>query len=440
MDRTAAKSRKRGETDGSVRASNEWKRNWTLVLACCFGFSLSTLASQSIGMFMQPISRELGWSRSVISVGLSIPALSIILFSPIGGTLVDHWGSRRLALPGIVFAAASLASLGLVHTVTQWFALWTLYAVAATGVIMPVWTAAVSKAFAFGRGLAVAATISGTALTGAVAPPVANWLINGFGWRWAQVWLAGGWGGVALILSVLFLHERRSPAGPGRVRAVATAEESSLMVGLTIREALRSGPLWRIGLSTLIILLFAGGLVVHQVPILIDAGVSRNRAALLASASAIAGLGGKLISGWLMDRARAARISGATLAVSAVGFALLLEPFRSPATIVTAMMIIGYAGGAKLQVTAYLTGRYSGLRNFGKIIGVMTSIIAVGGGVGPVLAGATYDAWGSYTPFLIAGIPGSLIAGLLIFGLGPYPQWRQDEVAEPRPPERRAAG
>ena len=206
------------------------------------------------------------------------------------------------------------------------------------------------------------------------------------------------------------------------------------MVGLTIREALHSGPLWRIGLSTLIILLFAGGLVVHQVPILIDAGVSRNHAALLASASAIAGLGGKLMTGWLMDRTHAARISGATLAASAIGFTLLLGPFRSPVTIVAAMMIIGYAGGAKLQITAYLTGLYSGLRNFGKIIGVMTSIIAIGGGVGPVLAGATYDTWGSYTPFLIAGIPASLVAGLLIFGLGPYPQWRPDEDAPPAGP------
>ena len=59
----------------------------------------------------------------------------------------------------------------------------------------------------------------------------------------------------------------------------------------------------------------------------------------------------------------------------------------------------------------------------------MTSIIAVGGGIGPVLAGAIYDAWNSYTPFLIAGIPGSLVAGLLIFGLGPYPQWQAGRAA-----------
>ena len=129
------------------------------------------------------------------------------------------------------------------------------------------------------------------------------------------------------------------------------------------------------------------------------------------------------MTGWLMDRMPAARISGVTFGACAVGFALLLEPLRSPATIVLAIIIVGYAGGAKLQVTSYLTSRYGGLRNFGKIFGVMASIIAMGSGLGPVLAGGAFDLSGSYAPFLIGGIPGFLVSAVLIFGLGPYPDF-----------------
>lgn len=95
------------------------------------------------------------------------------------------------------------------------------------------------------------------------------------------------------------------------------------------------------------------------------------------------------------------------------------------------MIIIGYGAGTKLQIAAYLTSRYGGLRNFGKIFGVMSSLIAVGGGLGPIAAGAVYDHFGSYTYLLLLGIPGTLLCGLLIFKLGPYPRW--EESAPPHP-------
>jgi MFS family permease len=162
---------------------------------------------------------------------------------------------------------------------------------------------------------------------------------------------------------------------------------------------------------------------VHQVPILTDAGVARQSAALLASLTGIAGMIGKLATGWLMDRFQTGWIGGATLSAAALGFLLLLEPFRTPALIIVAMAIIGYSIGANFQITTYLTSRYGGMKNFGKIFGTMSILVAVGAGLGPVAAGAIYDMAGSYTPLLIGGIPGAIISGLLIVGLGPYPAW-----------------
>jgi len=69
------------------------------------------------------------------------------------------------------------------------------------------------------------------------------------------------------------------------------------------------------------------------------------------------------------------------------------------------------------------------MRNFGKIFGTMASIIALGSGLGPVLGGLVYDMYGSYTPFLLAGVAGSLLSGFLIFGLGRYPVWEQEAQA-----------
>ena len=129
------------------------------------------------------------------------------------------------------------------------------------------------------------------------------------------------------------------------------------------------------------------------------------------------------------------------LASAAFAFALLMGPIRTPTLIVVAMVIIGYASGTKLQICGYLTTRYGGMRNFGKIFGTMASIIALGSGLGPVLGGLVYDMYGSYTPFLLAGIAGSLLSGFLIFGLGRYPVWEQQaETVAPVASARRARG
>jgi predicted MFS family arabinose efflux permease len=283
----------------------------------------------------------------------------------------------------------------------------------------------VSSAFTAARGMALAVAMSGMAITQVLVPPLAYWLIATHGWREAYVWLGIGWAAPVLLLTVLFLVDARSIEGRKAAAAEAT-DEPVAVSGLSVREAIRSAALWRIGISTLITMLLGTAAVVHQVPILVEAGVTRGHAALLASLAGIAAFLGKFVMGWLMDRWHAVRLSGAMLALSGLGFALLLEPFRSPAAILVAMVIIGFAGGAKLQITAYLTSRYGGLLNFGKIFGVMHGLTVLGAGLGPYLAGLVYDTTGSYSAILLLGIPGSLICGALIFGLGPYPGGKQD--------------
>ena len=184
-----------------------------------------------------------------------------------------------------------------------------------------------------------------------------------------------------------------------------------------------------VALATLITMILGIGVIVHLVPILTEAGYTRASAAYLASLAGVAGIVGKLVTGYLMDRMHAGWIGAITLSAMALAFSAMLEPWRTRALIIMAVIISGYAAGCKLQICAYLTGRYGGMRNFGKIFGVMASMIALGAGLGPMLAGAVHDISGSYSPLMIIGIPGSLVSGLLLIGLGPYPNFEKKSEA-----------
>lgn len=383
---------------------------------------------------MEPLGKEFGWSRTLLSSGTTISAATTFVFSPLFGVLIDRIGTRRLALPGLVLMAATIASLSLLNgSVVMWFIIWTVYAGAALATKSTVWTAGVASAFDAGRGLALGLTLSGSALAQAITPILTNYLIAEYGWRTAFVCLGLGWGGLAIVLCYFLLFDgydaNRRAVKEG---TVAQGDSKSLMAnapGLSIPEAWRSVPLWRIGISTFVIMVVSIGLVVHQIPILESVGVSRNAAAYYAGMAGIAGVFGKLGTGWLLDRYAARWVGGITLAVTSLTFILLLLPNPTVPVIFAAMLINGYAAGTKLQIAGYLTSAYAGMRNFGAIFGSMASLIALGSGLGPVIAGRIFDVYHNYGPFLWLGIIATFIGAFMIFGLPDYPEWHRNKRA-----------
>jgi predicted MFS family arabinose efflux permease len=414
------------KADASVApltARDEWRLRWPLVLAAVFGFSFHSVMTSFAGLFIGPVGDEFGWSRTQVTAGLSLSSVTVTVLSPFFGVLIDRVGTRRLALPGLVMKGLVMAAFGLVSaSVTQWLVIWFIYAVTSLAVKSTIWTTAVAGVFSAGRGLALGVVMSGTALSQIIVPPLGNWLINEFGWRGAFAWFGLGWGGIAFILCVLFLFDAHDDLRRAKAAGDTEAKKPELP-GLTIREAWRDPSLWRVAISTFLMILFTIALVVHQIPILVEAGVTRTSAAWLASLAGAAGIAGKLITGRLMDRFRANLVGGLTLAAAGIGFALLLEPIRTTTLIVVAMLINGYASGTKLQICAYLTSRYAGMKNFGTVFSIMASLIALGSGLGPVLGGIAYDWAGNYTLLLLGGIAASLISSALILGLREYPEW-----------------
>lgn len=410
-------------TPPPLTAAEEWKRRWPMVLAAVFGFSFHSVMTSYASLFIGPVGDEFGWSRTEVTAGMSVSSITITVLSPFFGVLIDRWGTRRLALPGLVLKSLVFAGFGLVSdSVTQWIAIWFVYALTSMAVKSTVWTTAVAGVFSAGRGLALGVVMTGTAFAQIIVPPLGNWLIASFGWREAFAWMGFGWGGIAFVLCVLFLFDAHDDARKAQAAGEAEAKKVDLP-GLTLSQAWRNIALWRIAISTFIMMLFTIALIVHQIQILVETGVSRTDAAWLASLAGVTGIAGKLITGKLLDSYNPNLVGAITVASASIGFGLLLETFGSVWIIAVAMLINGYASGSKLQICAYLTSRYAGMKSFGTIFSVMASLIALGSGMGPVMGGIAYDLHGDYMLLLIGGIVGSLVSAALLLGLGPYPDW-----------------
>lgn len=398
-----------------VLKGGEWREHWPTVLSGTIGLSLATLYTYSMGAFLGPIQRDLGWSRTQISLGLMIATTCAAIVGPFVGAAVDRFGSRKLAVPGVVIYCVSLALLSQASSPICWWLQWGLIGIASAGVKPTIWVSAVSSLFVKHRGLALALTLSGAALGSVFVPLLSIKLIAVAGWRMAYVYLALLWGGIAFALVLPFFK-----GAIDKQRAVSATISPLVLDGMALREALLSRRYFFIFSASMICALVQMAFVISLIPMLSDWGFSRTTAASIAATVGITSITGRLVSGMLMDRWDPRIISSISVSVPAGTAILLLISHSSIVVVIGAVLILGVSVGAELEAATYLTVRYFGLRHFGFLFGIILSGLAVATGFGPLLASVVFDYTGSYDMLLWAAVPLSFCAGAMIAGLGKH--------------------
>ncbi|GAB3222126.1 MFS transporter [Mycolicibacterium hippocampi] len=403
----------------------EWRRYGKVPFAAGLGYSMGVIHVYCLGVFMEPLQNEFGWSRAEASVGLTIVGIAAAVAAlPIGLT-VDRLGPRRVGLVGVTLMAAAFALLGsATGSMTNWLLLWGVLAFASFWVQTTVWTSAVASRFETSRGLALAVTLSGGSLAAAVFPPLATVFIGVWGWRGAFLGLGALWG--LLVATVVWLFFRG--AQDDKTRASARGEgppapAAADLPGLTLAEGLRSATFYKLLTAAGLFAFTTLGVVVHLVPILRDAGADPLGAAGAASLVGVFSIVGRLGIGVLLDRFSGRVVGACAYLVPIVGAALLLFDGANPVSQTVAAALFGLTLGAEVDVIAYLASRHFGLKNFGGLFGGLVAALSLGTAFGPLASGATSDHFGGYSNFLILTMILMGVSSLLLASLKAPPTW-----------------
>jgi MFS family permease len=369
---------------------------WRVAAASSVGVfvSFASLLVYTFGILLKPVAETFSWSREAVSAAFGIAAMTVAVVSPPLGYLLDRISPRRIIVPCITIFGLAFASLALlIPPLWHLYAIFLVIGIVANGTAQMAYSRAVSSWFVRRRGMALAVVMSGGAVGAMVLPPVSEALIQRFGWRIACEILGVSVLAIGLPFTTLFVRER--PADARSASPAPTARD-----GATVSEGLRSRVFW-----ILVAVLFGGsiaqnGAITHMAALLTDRGVSASGAAIAVSAMGGASLVGRFLTGWLLDRFFAPRVSLVLLSTAAAGV-LLLSGTHSLATAMLASILIGLGMGAEADVTPYLLSRYFGLRSFAMLYGFTWTAYAIAGAIGPILMGRAYDATGSYQALLV---------------------------------------
>jgi predicted MFS family arabinose efflux permease len=381
---------------------------WRVAAASGVGVfvSFASLLVYTFGVFLKPLSEEFAWSREAVSAAFGIAAMTVAVCSPPLGLLLDHFPPRRIIVPSMAVFGCAFASLSLLTP-----RLWHLYAVffvlgvVGNGTAQMAYSRAVTSWFDRRRGMALSLVMSGGAIGAIVLPPLAAALIRSVGWRGAYLLLGGMTLAIGVPTVALFIRER--PAEASAPGAQAT--------GASVRDAMRSRVFWIVVVVLFCSSIAQNGAITHISALLTDRGLSAGAGALAISAMGGASLAGRLVTGWLLDRFFAARVSFALLAAAALGTFLLSSAQSLPAGVLAAALI-GFGMGGEADITPYLLSRYFGLRSFAVLYGLTWTFYAVAGAIGPILMGKAFDVTGSYEGLLVQLAIGTLaVASLMLF-------------------------
>ena len=393
-------------------AGAEWARNWKIptVSAIAIGVSMSPL--YSLGALMPAIHASTGWSRSQISSGTLLLSAAALLLSPVVGTAVDRFGSRRVALPGFFLFAFAEAGLSLAHgRIATWWLCWAVLGVCAVFVTMTVWFSAVVKHFTRARGLALGLTLSGTGLGSATLPYIATVLQERVGWQRTYDYLALG--GLLLVIPLLFFFFRDG-AGADQRRA---GDSAKARVPGNARSSFLSRQYIQLVLVCVFSVPVGAALAVHFVPILRSFGYAPRVAAATAGAAGLAAILGRLVAGFLIDR-----LSGPLVGALSCGTAVLVAPVlllsHRPAAGLTAAILLGLSVGSEMGVFSYLVSRYFDIRQYGLFFGTLNGVITFATGLGPLFGGLMFDKLGNYTGLLWISVPLFAVSTVLLATLG----------------------
>jgi MFS family permease len=411
---------------GEIQAQGEWREGWPVILSAGVGFAVAMMHFAIVSALMKPMAEAYGWSRTEVTLGLTITTLIWPVLGLGVGHLADRFGARRVALVGISGEMAALAIVGLAGPqIWTWWAAWTLFPFMACCASPVVWTLAVASRFDRHRALALAAGLSLVGVGVAVVPLLTTLAYDRVGIR-AAFWVMAG-GGLALALPIVwacFYDARDLARVRGKSLQGPTAQPrspTSPLTGLDLREAAATFRFWRLGLALLLVSSSVGAMSVHLLPLLNDGGLSRTQAALVAGLSGPFGIVGRLTTGYLLDRRHAPTIAAVAFALPIVTCLLLLDFRGSLPIALVAAAVAGLAAGAEMDVVAYLTSRYFGMRRYGAIYACMFGLYTLGVGLAPVLGGWVFDSFGSYDPLLIGLICGLAVSAFFAASLGRFP-------------------
>lgn len=399
--------------------------SWVMV-ALTFTYSIFSAASMGVvGVIVVPLSQEFGWSLGEITTPMGLRLALFGAIAPFAGALLLRYGLRTVLVTSAMMIALALA-IGMTMT-TQlelWLGIGVLLGVAPGLTALVLGATIASRWFVERRGLVLGILGAATATGILIFLPLAAWIAETWGWRWA---LAPSAVLVLACAAVFAVFARNYPAELGLAPFGSqtiepppkpTTVNAVALSFATLREGMGSLTFWVLAGTFFVCGVSSFGLIQpHFMPLCADYGIGAVTSASLIALIGVCDFIGTLASGWLSDR-----YDNRWLLAWYYGFrglSLMWLPFSGFTIVGLTLFAVFYRLDfiATVPPTVKLTTKAFGRDKAPILFGWIFAAHQLGSAIAAATTGLSRDILASYLPaFFVAGmlcIVAALAMGLL---------------------------
>jgi MFS family permease len=385
---------------------------WIVVAAASAVMMVMSGALFCFGVFFEPVATAFGWTRALISGAFTLSFVVQGLVGILMGKINDRFGPRTvITICGLQGGAGYL----LMSQLAAVWQLYVFYGLMVGGGMGGLWVALSSTAarwFLRRRGMATGIMTAGASMGILVVPPLASHLIQVYEWRTAFFIL-----GTAVVVFVVSMAQllKRDPYQIGQLPLGSEQGQRPHRPtgqGYTLAETVKTRQFWHVAIA-----FFCSGfcifmISVHAVPHALDLGVKPIQAATLMTSMGAANTVGRLGLGSAADRIGNRNGILASFAILTIAWIWLVNA-SAIETLHIAVVGFGLAHGGHASLFSPLVASLFGLRAHGVILGFVYIGFAFGAGLGPLIAGYTFDLTLGYGLAFLVGT-GAGIVGLVL--------------------------
>ncbi len=386
---------------------------WTIVLCAGSIMGIAVGTRQGLGLFMTPISIDLGLGRETYALALGLMNLLWGLTSPVFGALSDRYGAGLIAAAGGLLYATGLAVMTLSGDGNQLLIGGTLIGLGLGGTGFSVLLGMASRAVApEKRGAALGLVSMGGSIGQFLALPYTHFLLKGHGWSTSLLILAA--------TALLMLPLVRGVSG----RFAADDGSENQTMGEALRNAGSDRSFWLLNAGFFVCGFHLAFVLVHLPAYLDDLGFDTWVGATGLTLIGLCNIVGSYFCGVLGDWYSRKNLLSLLYVIRAGAFTLFLV---MPPTVPTVMLfccILGFLWLGTLPLTSGLVATMYGTKYMATLFGIVFVGHQLGGFLGAWLAGFIFDLYQSYDAMWWLSIALGLLSALL--------HWPIKEVRGPK--------
>lgn len=375
--------------------------------------------TESFAVFLLPVEKGLGLSRSQITLTYSVYMLVHGIAAPFAGQLIDRLGGRitygiGLSALGLGYLLAGSAT----HVWHYYLTVGALGGIGASCLGMVVASSLMSRWFTTRMGSVMSLPYAAVGAGMLVIPPLTQLLIDHLDWRLAHRVL--GFGLIALIPVVLLLPLNRISAGSNAWRATRSGTTSASQSPWPLARAMRTGAFWALFAAYFFTSVAAYSVLPHSVAYLVERGFDPLTAAGAFGMTGVLSAIGIVFIGVLSDRIGRLKAVSLSYVSSMLGTASLILVAIKPSLVLIYgfVFFFGLMQGARGPIIIALLAKLFQGGQVGSIFGALSLGLGLGAGAGSWVSGLLHDLTGGYLLSFLVAIGGSA-AGMAMFWIAP---------------------